>query len=83
MHCTSCVKHFHEHLNVASGVCAGNPIENLFGWVKCAFKDFRDDVEALDKDVPQICAVVRRLFITGGGEGRAYRWVRRCGYFIS
>ena len=53
--------------------------ENLFGWIKCALKDLRDELELLS--VPLICARVRGLFDTAGAEGRAFRWTRRCGYF--
>jgi transposase len=57
----------------------GNPIENLFGWVKSAMKDLRETLEA--SDVRTVCRLVGRLFDRAGGDGRAYRWTRRCGYF--
>ena len=59
---------------------AGNPIENMFGWIKCEFKEHRDDAEG--RPVDEICALVRRLFREAGQDQRAFRWVRRCGYFV-
>jgi hypothetical protein len=54
--------------------------ENLFGWVKGAMKDMRDELEIMC--VTDICARVRALFEEAGGQGRAYRWTRHCGYFM-
>ena len=54
--------------------------ENLFGWVKGAMKDLRDVLEIMS--VTDICARVRALFEEAGGQGRAYRWTRHCGYFM-
>ena len=54
--------------------------ENLFGWVKCAMKDLRDELEAMS--VRDICASVRKLFDEAGAEGRGFRWVRNCGYDV-
>ena len=54
--------------------------ENLFGWVKVAMKDLRDELEIMC--VTDIGARVRALFEEAGGQGRAYRWTRHCGYFM-
>ena len=54
--------------------------ENLFGWVKGVMKDLRDELEIMC--VTDICARVRALFEEAGGQGRAYRWTRHCGYFM-
>ena len=54
--------------------------ENLFGWVKGAMKDLRDELEIMC--VTDICVRVRALFDEAGGQGRAYRWTRHCGYFM-